>query len=105
MNIDSELREILDDSFDDCFKGDNLDAFYSTWIMLRQESELSSFKDFVFGNINGSTLTLYATYKGKNISELRPEERKGLDQLLLKRIYGLTSILDNYLEKSNLNSQ
>ena len=99
MNIDLELREILDKVLVDSMEIKNLEALLITWKGLRSEGNLVSFKDFVFGNINSSLLNSYSTYHGKNVSDLTNEEREELDQLIFHRIYGLESIIEKYSSK------
>jgi hypothetical protein len=96
MNIELELREILDKVLVDSMEVKNLDALKTTWREIKNEGKLESFKDFVFGHINGILLNAYSTYQGKQVSELSTEERRDLDQLLFQRLYGLKCELDKY---------
>jgi hypothetical protein len=105
MHLDSELREILDASLNNLVTRENLDGLHSTWNNLRAEGRLNSYKDFVFGNINGIIINLYTTYNGKTFSELLNNERDGLDDFLNKRIYGLSSIVNNYMHNNNLHEK
>ncbi len=101
MNIDLELREILDEILDDSTKNENLDGLYSTWLYLKSEDELASFKDFVFGFINGSLLNAYSCYNGRKSSEIQGKERKFLNELLFQRLYGLEYLIDKFNNKAN----
>jgi len=100
MSIDQELQAILDNVLRDSVRQEVLDNLHDTWLQLRNGGEVGSFKDFVYGSINGSILNLYTSYHGKNFSELQKHEKQVIDELLFNRIYGLKQYIDGYMEKS-----
>jgi hypothetical protein len=104
MNIDLELREILDDVLDDYIKNETLDGLYSTWLYLKGEDGLASFKDFVFGFISGSLFNAYSCYNGRNSSDIQEKEREYLNKLLFNRHYDLEYLFDKFNKTAIMDS-
>ncbi|MBD3206312.1 hypothetical protein GF319_08210 [Candidatus Bathyarchaeota archaeon] len=101
MNIDLELREILENILNDAHNTKNLGTKYDTWQRLEKHNSLKSFKDFVIGDINGQLRCGYSTYNGKKESDLEKEENKFLDETLIQRVYGIEPVIDEFIEKNN----
>lgn len=99
MNIDLELREILDKIINDAHSVKNLRAKFNTWKKLKEHNSLNSFNDFVIGDLNGQIKCSYATYNGKMESELENTDKEFLDKMLLRRVYGLKPVINDFLEK------
>ncbi len=73
MTIDLELREILDKVLENAINEKHFEALYNSWRLINENNGLKSFKDFVFGNLNGQVYNSYATYHGKQVSKIDEE--------------------------------
>ena len=102
MNIDLELREILDEVLCEAHTEETLKRKYVTWQKLWKHNCLTSFKDFVIGDLNGQMKLCYATYNGKTESELKDIEQEFLDETLIQRVYGLESVIEDFLSNNEV---
>lgn len=68
MNIDLELREMLDEVLYEAHTEENLKIKFVTWQKLGKHNGLTSFKDFVIGDLNGQMKFCYTTCNGETES-------------------------------------
>jgi hypothetical protein len=101
MNIDLELRAMLDEVLCEAHTEENLKRKYVTWQKLKHNG-LTSFKDFVIGDLNGQMKFCYTTYNGKTESELEDIEQEFLDETLIQRVYGLEPVIEDFLSNNEV---
>jgi hypothetical protein len=87
--MDPYLVDILEECLDNITTKHSLDQSWSTWSRMKGAGGIVSFNDFVFGTLNGSMVSLYSSFHGKNVTELTDEEFEGLRELLIHRYEGL----------------
>ncbi|MBD3207167.1 hypothetical protein GF319_12600 [Candidatus Bathyarchaeota archaeon] len=102
MGIDLELREIIDDVIKDSVDEKCLRAQYETWLEIKERNYLNSFRDFVIGDLNGFLRVAYATYNGMKGSDLNDDESSHLNNLLIRKIYGLEPIIEKVIHNKNI---
>ena len=105
MNFDSNLAEILNEYIEIFFDEEYLEQLWFTWSKQRDEGNLVSFNDFVFGSLNGSLTALYCSYNGKNVLSLGKEDYKVIRKLLNNWYGGLEKIVLQFQEKNRANNK
>jgi hypothetical protein len=100
MDFDSHLAALLDENIEYFYDKGYLNQLWMTWSKQRKESNLVSFRDFVFGTLNGSILSLYSSYNGKRATELESSEYDELRRLLITRYEGLERELQRFQAKN-----
>jgi hypothetical protein len=99
MNLDSYLAEMLDEYIEIFFDDAYLNQLWATWSMEKDDTGLTPFADFIYGNLNGSITTLYSSYHGKRVMELDEAEFEELRKLLNTRYSGVEKKVKQFQEK------
>lgn len=56
----------------------------------------------MIGDLNGFLRVAYATYNGMKGSDLNDDERSHLNDLLIRKIYGLEPIIEKFIHNKNI---
>ncbi len=99
--MDPYLIDLLDDFLEGITAEAYLNQSWTTWSRKRDADSLGSFNDFVLGNLNGSIISLYSSYNGKNIIELMDDEYEELRKMLLDSYNGLEKKIEMF-EKTKI---
>ena len=99
--LDSLFLGVLDEILEGIASETFLNQSWITWNRKRGADNLGSFNDFVFGNLNGSIVSLYSSYNGIKIMELMDDEYEELRKMLLSRYSGLENKVEQFQERKN----